>query len=273
MPDPPARPPEGGAGADLRRAVLEVAVRHDLDVHPGPGGVGLPGAAGARLPWTTLGTIVDAARPEPDAPGIVHRVHAALVLASWAVGAGPGDVQALACALPPGHVLHPGPGWPRERVAGGLVEVGVALRARPDGPVLPLPPGLAAAGGRIAAAVGALVPGWTTLVAALEVAGAVTAERVRPGTAAGLLRPVNGHDALTLLASRAVRSAVAAQDGTGMRAVAVPSRRRAWFDDRHLDPGFVAAVWALTPEPERGVPAAVLVTRDEVAPARRPPGR
>jgi hypothetical protein len=273
--DPPAPPPpapegaaQGDAWARLRRAVLEVAVRHDLDVRPGPAGVALPGTADVRLPWGTLIAIVDAAAPAGDGSGIVHRVHAALVLAGWMAGARPGDVQALACALPPGHVLHPGPAWLRERVPGGLAELGVALRTRPDGPVLPLPPDLADAGGRLAAAVEALVPDWPALVAALEVAGAVAAERLHPGTATGVVRPVNGHDALTLLASPAVRAAVAAHDGTGLRAVAVPSRRRAWFDDRHLDPAFVAALWALTPEPERGLPAAALVTRDEVAPAR-----
>jgi hypothetical protein len=151
---------------------------------------------------------------------------------------------------------------------GGLAGLGVALRARPDGPVLPLPPGLAGAGGRLSEALEALVPGWQALVAAMEVAGGVAAERLRPGTAAGVLRPVNGHDALTLLASPAVRAAVAAHDGTGLRAVAVPSRRRAWFDDRHLDRAFVTAAWTLTPEPERGLPAPVLVTRHEVAATR-----
>jgi hypothetical protein len=271
VPDPPAQVPQAcdGAASQVRRAVLEVAVRHDLDVRPRAAGVELPGTPDVLLPWSTLTAIVDAAPPAPDAPAVVHRVHAALVLAGWVLGdPGAGGVQALACALPPGHLLHPGPAWPRDRVPGGRCELGVALRARPDGPVLPLPPALAGAGGRIGAAVEALVPGWAGLVAALEVAGTVAAERLRPGTAAGVLRPVNGHDALTLLGSPAVRAAVAAHDGTGLRAVAVPSRRRAWFDDRHLDPAFVAAAWALTPEPERGLPAAVLVTRDEVAATR-----
>jgi len=45
-----------------------------------------------------------------------------------------------------------------------------------------------------------------------------------------VLRPVGGCDALTLLAAASLRENLAGGDGTGLRAVAVPTRRLGWFD-------------------------------------------
>ena len=56
-----------------------------------------------------------------------------------------------------------------------------------------------------------------------------------------------------------------AADGSGMRAVAVPSRSRGWYDLRRVDTAYVAAVWTATEEVCRGVPRPLLVTRDEVS--------
>jgi hypothetical protein len=264
----------------LRRVVLEVSVRHDVDVRLAAAGVELTGPPAVLVPWPQLADVVHG-----DPGGAVDRMHAAFLLAPALVGttaaATPrttdgtsddqlGGLDAVACALPPGHALHPGPAWVRLRVPGGLLEVGVAVRGGPDAPVLPLPPSLAPR--RLGAVHGAAgtgrrgpTPPWPPLAQRLERAGALAAGRLTPRTGAGVLRPVDGHDALTLLASRAVRAAIAALDGTGLRALAVPSRRRAWFDDRHLDPAFVAAAWLLTPVAHRGLAAPVLVTRDEVA--------
>ena len=264
--------------------MLEVSVRHDLDVGLRADGVELTGPPAVLVPWPQLADVV-----RGDPAGAVDRLHAALVLAPALVGTTvPTGAQTMdgargepleplhpldvvACALPPGHALHPGPAWVRLRVPGGLLEVGVAVRGRPEGAVLPLPPSLAPRSLSAAGSGGepsAPAPSWPPLAQRLERAGAVAAGRLTPRTGAGVLRPVDGHDALTLLASRAARAAIAALDGTGLRALAVPSRRRAWFDDRHLDQAFVAAAWLLTPVAERGLPAPVLVTRDEVgAPA------
>jgi hypothetical protein len=85
-----------------------------------------------------------------------------------------------------------------------------------------------------------------------------------------VLRPVGGCDVLTLLGTRPLRAALAGGDGSGMRAVAVPTRQRGWFDLRRVDPAFVGAAWAATTEADRGLSSALLVTRDEVATARRP---
>jgi hypothetical protein len=79
------------------------------------------------------------------------------------------------------------------------------------------------------------------------------------------IRPVGGCDALTLLASRTLRTALAGADGTGLQTVAVPRRVRGWTDLRRVDPAFLASVWLLTDDTERGVDRPLLVTRDEVA--------
>jgi hypothetical protein len=99
--------------------------------------------------------------------------------------------------------------------------------------------------------------------------GALAAARLtRDGGSSGVLRPVGGVDALTLLASRAVRRHLAETDSTGMRAIACPVRARAWFDLARIDPAFVGAAWGATDEWDRGLPRPLLVTVDEVAIAR-----
>jgi hypothetical protein len=100
----------------------------------------------------------------------------------------------------------------------------------------------------------------------VEHRSAVAAELVtRDGRDAGALRPVGGCDVLGLLVGAPLRTALACADGTGMRAVAVPDRSRGWFDLARVDPAYVALAWRLTDEPARGLPRAVLVTRDVVA--------
>jgi len=93
--------------------------------------------------------------------------------------------------------------------------------------------------------------------------GTLAAARVA-GSAPGTMRPVGGCDVLTLLATRTLRTALAASDGCGMRAVAVPVRQRGWYDLRRVDPAYVGAVWTATEEVARGVARPLLVTRDEV---------
>jgi hypothetical protein len=83
-----------------------------------------------------------------------------------------------------------------------------------------------------------------------------------------VLRPVDGCDVLTLLATWPLRRELAASDGTGLRQVAVPDRTRGWFDNRRVDRDFIAAAWSATAPEHRGVGAPLLVTADEVALAR-----
>jgi hypothetical protein len=166
---------------------------------------------------------------------------------------------ARALALPPGHALHPGPEWVLGRLRGGALDLGVGLMglAEHADDVQPLPPSAACRLG--------LEPHewWADLTDHVGRMGALTATRIaRDGRP--LLRPVGGCDALTLLASAPLREQLATGDGTGLRAVAVPTRRRGWFDLAQIDPAYTAAAWSITDEPERGLAAPVLVTRHEV---------
>jgi hypothetical protein len=99
--------------------------------------------------------------------------------------------------------------------------------------------------------------------------GALAAARLgRDGPTDGVIRPVGGCDVLALLASASLRRHLAMGDSTGMRAVAVPMRRRGWYDLSRIDPAFVGAAWSATDELDRGVPRPLLVTADEVAVSR-----
>jgi hypothetical protein len=168
-------------------------------------------------------------------------------------------LAARALALPPGHALHPGSGWVLDELRGGALDLGVGVLGLGEHPddVRPLPPTLAR---RLE-----LRPArwWPDLADHLERMGELVSGRIeRDGRP--VLRPVGGCDALTLLASAPLRENLAGGDGTGLRAVAVPTRRRGWFDLAQIDPAYTAAAWSIADEPDRGLPTPVLVTRDEV---------
>lgn len=247
----------------LRRCVLAVCVLDDVDLLPRDDGVVLPGPPAVHVPWALLADALGDAPAESGAGRA--RVRAALRLHQLAARHGTGTPNAVrgaarAVALPPGHHLHPGPAWVRERLPGGVLDLGLGLLGLSDQPddVRPLPPGSAAA-------LGLDADGWWPAIRDhAERMGGLTARRIaRDGRP--VLRPHGGCDALTLLASAALRAALADGDGTGLRAVAAPTRRRAWFDLRQADPEFVAAAWSLTSPQDRGLPRPLLVTRHEVA--------
>ena len=245
--------------AALRRAVLAVAVLEDVDLEPSADGVTVPSPSGAArvvVGWDRVRTAVGPHAPE----SALSRLRTATLLRTEALLA---DVVAdpawagrhvRALALPAGHAVHPGPGWASDAVLGGVLEVGLGLVDLPwaaDG-VVPLPPGA----GRPAA-------WWSMARDHARRMGALAGARV--GTRGdAVLRPVGGCDVLSLLATRSLRTVLAAADGSGMRAVAVPTRTRGWYDLARVDPAFAGAVWSATEEPARGVPRALLVTRDEV---------
>jgi hypothetical protein len=257
----------------LRRGVLAVSVLDDVDVLPQDAGVALPGTPAVLVTWAELdGTC---GPHEPSSTAGRARIASLLRLRRRVadLGAGAGEAlhdAAVALALPAGHALHPGPDWPTARIPGGALDLGVGLDPNftgADGPV-PLPPAVAAAAGADVHA------WWPELAAHAETMGALSAARLvrdaglrpRPGRSGpgSDLRGVGGCDVLTLLSSPSLRSALAGFDGSGLRAVAVPVRSRGWCDPSRVDPAYVAAVWELTSEPERGVATPLLVTRDEV---------
>ncbi len=238
-----------------------MSVLDDVDLSPADDGVLLPGSPPAFVSWEA---VAQALGPhEPLSAAGRHRVCALLRLFRLVADLG-GDAPrrvheaARLLALPPDHALHPGPAWVRGQVPGGALDLGVGLLGvtGQDGCV-PLPPGLPVAPT-------AQVDGWwPELRAHADRMGALAARRVGSGGRA-VLRPVGGCDALTLLASAPLRAGLAGRDGTGMRAAALPRRARGWIDLARIDHAYVSAVWSLTPEPDRGVPRPLLVTRDEV---------
>jgi hypothetical protein len=159
--------------------------------------------------------------------------------------------------LPVDHPLHPGLDWVRHRVLGDVLDLGfgfVGVGSDPD-EVVVVPQGALDAA-RIDP-----LPWWPVARDYLERMGALAAQRL---AANPVLRPIGDCDVVTLLGSRALRAALCESDGTGMRAAAVPMRRRGWLDLTRIDPAFTAAAAAATSAGERGFVRPLLLTADEV---------
>lgn len=170
------------------------------------------------------------------------------------------DRRLVPLALTAHHPVRPGAGWAVEQVRGGVLELGPALRLLDgdDELVVPLSTSVLRAAG--------LDPmtWWPASRAYLDAMASLAVSRlVRDGK--GVLSPVGGCDVLTLLGSTILRRHLATSDGTGMRAVAVPMRRRGWFDLARIDPPFVLAAAHATSAEERALDRPLLVTEDEVA--------
>ena len=243
---------------DLRRLALAVAVLDDVDIVPLDDGVLLTGDVPVEVSWLELRRALAGA--DPDGSLGRHRVGAYLRGRRVVARSHPDVLRELArpVGLPVDHPMHPGLDWVRLRVLGGALDVGlgfVGVESDPDEVVVVPQPALDAAGIDPS-------PWWPGALDYLERMGAVAAERLRDGST---LRPIGDCDVVTLLASRVLREALAAQDGTGLRAAAVPMRRRGWLDLTRIDPAFTAAAAAATAPEERGFPRPVLLTADEVS--------
>ena len=145
----------------------------------------------------------------------------------------------------------------RHRVLGGAIDLGfgfVGVGPDPDEVVI-IPQGALDAAGIDPA------PWWPVAVDYLERVGAVAAQRLAD---VPMLRPIGDCDVVTLLASKTFRAALCSQEHTGMRAAAVPMRRRGWLDLSRIDPAFTVAAAAATDELARGFSRPLLVTADEV---------
>ncbi|MGZ6793329.1 MAG: hypothetical protein ACXVFV_10290, partial [Mycobacteriales bacterium] len=180
----------------------------------------------------------------------------------WAADVTPEDLRARLrpAGLPVDHELHPGLDWVRRRVLGDALDLGLGAveldPADPDRVVL-LPQPLLDAVGIDADAC------WVEAETYLDRVGAVAAERLSRD-ARGMLRPIGDCDAVTLLGSTALRTAVATAAG-GMAAVVVPMRKRGWTRLALIDPAFGPAAAAATSPAERGFSRPLLVTAEEVA--------
>lgn len=247
----------------LRRCVLAVSVLTDLDVEPSADGVVLPGPRAACVPWTAIATSVGDQAPE--SPRARHRVEILLRLHRLVAELGSEAASTLHAAsrlmaLPPDHWHHLGSGWAVQPLAGGALELGVGIYGLvgETDRLLPAPPSVLAAADVDASA------WWDRLREHADRMGALAAARLGRDGVSGVIRPVGGCDVLALLSSRSLRRHLADGDGTGMRSLAVPTRRRGWYDLHSVDPAFVSAAWSLTDDPERGLSVPLLVTADEV---------
>ncbi len=243
----------------LRRCVLAVSVLHDLDLEPADDGVRIP--SGRLLPWAALRAGLRGT--DPESPVARVRLAAWLRAVTGLAWRSPEDLAARArpVGLPVGHVRHPGPGWVREHVLGGALELGVGLLGvggDPDTVTVP-PPGVLVACGQDDAV------WWPACRDYLDEMGELAAVRYRRDPRQPL-RPMGDCDVATLLGSRALRAELAGE--SGMRAAAVPTRSRGWLDLSRIDPAFALAAASLANDDERGFERPLLITADEVVLAR-----
>jgi hypothetical protein len=243
---------------ELRRLALAVSVLDDVDIVPLDDGVLLTGVTPVEVSWLELRRALGGADPDGD--------QGRALVSAWLRGRRiaadhhPEHLRETArpVGLPVDHPLHPGLDWVRHRVHGDTLDLGfgfVGVGADPDAVVV-IPQGALDAAGVDPA------PWWPVARDYLERMGALAADRLRENP---LLRPIGDCDVVTLLGSRALRTALVAQDSTGMRAAAVPMRRRGWLDLTRIDPAFTAAAAAATEPHERGFNRPLLLTVDEVA--------
>lgn len=267
--DPGGAPASAGGAAEpttaaVRLGVLGVSVLFDLDLLPLPdGSVELTGPPSSVVSWDDLVRSLRGADPESQQGR--ERLAEWLLARRWLADVATADLveRVRPVGMPAGSPLHPGRGWARARVHGGVLDLGVGFLGlrpgRPDDVVVVAPAVLAGAGVDPA-------PSWSGALDYLEEMGQRAAERWQrnPGEA---IRPMGDCDVVTLLASRRFRGQLAAAHG-GLCQAAVPMRTRGWLDLRRIDPAFALAAAAATDESARGFERVVLLTRDEVFLAR-----
>ncbi|MDQ1709104.1 MAG: hypothetical protein QOG49_489 [Frankiaceae bacterium] len=243
----------------LRRCVFAVSVLRDVDLVPLDDGVVLAGVPTVHVSWAELRLALGAADAE-SGPG-QDRVARWLILRRWLADRHQSELRECVrpVGLPVGHALHPGPGWPQERVLGDAMDLGLGIvgsdPANPD-EVVVLPTELLRAAGvspRLC---------WHDARRYLDRMAALAIQRWNT-SARDILRPMGDCDVVTLIGSPALRAALCSESG-GMRTVVVPMRTRGWVDPSHIDPAFAMAAAAASQPADRGFERGLLVTADEV---------
>ena len=249
----------------LRGCVLAVSVLEDLDLEPRERGLVLDGDPPVSVGWPAVRVAIG--RNSPESTTARRRLADWLRLRRLVADLGGDAAQVLrqaarAVALPAGHAAHPGRAWVMERPLGGALECGLGVFGLLDDPdaVMLLPPGI------MSAASASPRRWWGPVREHAEGMGHLAVQRLRrdAGGRQAVLRPIGGVDVPSLLMAPALRRHLAAEDGSGMRALAVPMRSRGWYDLARIDPAFVAAAWSATEDWERAYSRPLLVTAEEV---------
>ncbi len=289
---------------ELRRALLEVCVLDEVDLVPTESGLSLLTPDGPRELSARRAALVVGDRRAGD-PELRVRLRSWLRCHAHVSAAHLRTSELRPLALGRGHALHPGSGWVRERVPGGVLDVGLGVVGVPgEAGASPLWPDVVeavAAATPAPTAAGQQAPdtdaAWRASRLHLDAMGLLAARRVEralrarlaqdagaasgdasgggegvpdgraadgPGPELTVIDPAGGCDAVTLLASAPLRRWLARADGTGLRAVAVPTRARGWTDLARTDSTFVAAAWTATDPDRRGLQRPALVTDEEV---------
>ena len=243
---------------DLRRLALAVSVLDDVDIVPLDDGLLLTGDIPVEVSWLELRRALGGVDPEDSLARTRVRAWLRGRRIAATVHLEHLRQQARPVGLPVDHPLHPGLDWVRHRVLGDALDLGfgfVGVGADPD-EVVVIPQGALDAAGVDPA------PWWPVALDYLERMGALAVQRLRANP---VLRPIGDCDVATLLGSRTLREALCSEDGTGLRAAAVPMLRRGWLDLSRIDPAFTSAAAAATTPEERGFSRPLLLTADEVA--------
>lgn len=243
----------------LRRCVFAVSVLQDVDLVPGDAGVELAGVPAVLISWDELRIAVGALDPAGSEARV--RVQSWLQQRRWLADRPHAELRELVrpVGLPVGHALHPGADWPRDRVLGDALDLGLGLvgldAARPDD-VIVVPTALLRAAG--------VSPSlwWHDARAYLERMAHLALRRWQRAPAE-VLRPMGDCDVVTLIGSATLRSGLCSESD-GMRAIVVPMRTRGWVDLSRIDPAFAIAAAAASQPADRGFDRGLLITADEV---------
>ena len=243
----------------LRRCVFAVSVMHDVDLLPGDDGVELPGTPAVRVSWDELRSAVG--DHDPATAEAQEQVRNWLARRRWIADRPHAELRELVrpVGLPVGHSSHPGADWPRDRVLGDALDLGIGMvgldPAHPDDVVVMPTPLLLGVGADPSL-------WWYDARRYLDRMAALAVTRWQRSPSE-VIRPMGDCDVVTLVGSAAFRGALCRESG-GMRAIVVPMRIRGWVDLARIDPAFAIAAAAASEPAERGFERGLLITADEV---------
>jgi hypothetical protein len=252
---------------ELLHLVRAVAAIDGIELRPGRLGVRPAGRTGGLISWPQVRATLGSDDPLDPAPRLRLELLVELHQVLGELGVDAAAWLGRACramALPVGHPLHPGRGWVRHRLPGGVLDLGLGvagLLPGRSGPV-PLPTEVAEAAGITPDA------GWDRLWQQAERLGALAGRHLASTGDSAVIRSAGGCDALTLAATHALRDHLLGSTGAAGLPVAAPRRDQVLTGDRAGDRDRTRATWLLTSAAERGVLEPLRLTGTGVEPVQ-----